>query len=127
MKKVMSVALIATMLVLAGCNSLYKGAVTVTKVRDTAMKELAQLNKQGKISPATDAKITVADAQYRTAAEVAVKALEAYKASGDKVQYLAALQAVKAAVGGILDILVPMIPQSEAVTLQSDLVKAVQL
>lgn len=112
---------------LVGCAGLYSGVVTVTKVRDSAMKELAQLNKQGKISAATDTKIAAADLAYRQAAEVATKALEEYKVSGDKTKYIQALQTVKVAVTAILDILTPMISQSQSAEYQTQLLKAVNL
>ena len=113
--------------VLCGCGTLYKGIVTITEVRDRAMKELAQLNKAGKISAQTDARIAQADLAYRQAAETAEKALIAYKEFGSKDQYMAALQAVKAAVFNIIDILVPLTTQTNARQLQSDLVDAVKL
>lgn len=124
MKKLLALGLT---LVLVGCSGLYSGVVTVTKVRDNAMKELAQLNKQGKISADTDKKITAADLAYRQAAEVAAKALEEYKVSGDKTKYVQALQTVKVAVSAILDILTPLISQGQAVEYQTQLLKAVNL
>jgi hypothetical protein len=122
MKKVMTT--MVTVALLCGCSSLYKGIVSVTEIRDKAMTELAALNKQGKISAATDAKIAQADAYYRTSAEAAAKALIAYKTNGDKGQYVMALQAVKSAVVVLLDILNPMIPQTQASAMQVDLMKA---
>lgn len=118
--------LIASLLVvlLVGCTSLYTTTVTITKVRDSAMKELAALNKQGKITPDTDAKIAQADLAYRRAAEVAEKALIAYKAGGEATQYTAALQAVKVALSGVLDILGQFITSSEKAGYTKQLVKA---
>ncbi len=54
-------------------------------------------------------------------------ALTAYKTSGDKSQYVAALSALKVALQSVLDILYPLVPQAEAANLQSQLVKATQL
>ena len=119
--------MILTVAILCGCGTLYNGIVTITQVRDSAMKELAALSKQGKISDATDTKIEVADKAYREAAETASKALIAYKAGGDKGQYVAALMAVKVAIASILDILTPMISQSEALSLNTSLSKATKL
>lgn len=124
MKKLLALGLT---LVLVGCSGLYSSVVTVTKVRDNAMKELAQLNKQGKISADTDKKIAAADLAYRQAAEVAAKALEEYKVSGDKTKYVQALQTVKVAVSAILDILTPLISHGQAVEYQTQLLKAVNL
>lgn len=122
MKKLLAVVMIATLV--SGCAGIYSGVVTMTKIRDSAMKELAQLHKQGKISATTDTKIAEADLKYRQAAEVAEKALIAYQDGGDKLQYVAALQAVRAAVGGILDILTPFVSQNTAIDMQADLAKA---
>lgn len=70
------------------------------------MKELATLYAQGKITETTDAKITQADAVYRQAAEVAQKALIAYRDNpSTATNYTSALQATKVAVSGVLDIL----------------------
>jgi len=125
MKKITTTILAVALL--CGCATVYKSVVTITQVRDSALKQLAQLNKAGKLSIATYNKVEAADAAYRQAAEVAEKALIAYKTSGDQVQYVQALQAVKAAVSAILDILNPMIPLADATALQTQLVKAVKL
>ena len=122
MKK--TIMIMTTVALLCGCSSLYKGVVTVTEVRDKAMTELARLNKEGKISAATDAKIAQADNAYRVAAENASKALVAYKTTGDKSQYVIALQLVKTATATILDILTPLVPQPQAVSLQTSLINA---
>lgn len=112
---------------LCGCNSLYKGIVTITDVRYTALKQLAQLNKEGKISKETDAKIAEADVAFLKAAEATQKALIAFKESGDSAAYVRALQVTKSAVGSILDILLPMIEKQEAIKLQTSLQTATKL
>lgn len=112
------------LIVVCGCAGLYNGVVTVTQVRDSAMHELAVQRKAGLISNETDAKIESADAKYRQAAELAAKSLVAYKESGDKTQYIAALQATKVAVTGILDILTPLVAHTKSVELQTQLLKA---
>lgn len=122
MKKYLALGLVAALIV--GCGTVFTGIVTITKVRDNAMKELAQLNKQGLISADTDKKIAAADLAYRQAAEVTVKALEASKATGDTTAYIQALATTKAAVMGILDILMPMISQDKAVQYQTQLLQA---
>lgn len=123
--KTLTTILFAALLV--GCGTLYKSIVTVTEVRDQAMKELATLHKAGLISAETDAKIANADIAYRKAAEVTVAALEAYKVSGDKTQYLAALKATKAALNAILDILTPLIGSDKSSDLFAKLANAQQL
>lgn len=113
--------------ILVGCTSLWSHVVTITEVRDSAMRELAQLSAQGKISEATDAKIAKADEVYRKAAENAAKALRAYQAGGSESEYVAALQAAKVAVTGLLDILTPFLTQTEAVKINTQLAKASKL
>lgn len=124
--KALFISLLAVLLV--GCSSLYTQIVTVTKIRDSAMKELATLSKQGKITPATDAKIAQADSVYRQAAETAQKALIAYQASpSTATNYTAALQATKLAVSGVLDILAQFVASNEMTTYRTQLTKANKL
>lgn len=124
--KALFISLLAVLLI--GCSSLYTQIVTVTKIRDSAMKELAALSKQGKITPATDAKIAQADAVYRQAAETAQKALIAYQASpSTATNYTAALQATKLAVSGVLDILAQFVAANEMTTYRTQLTKANKL
>lgn len=113
---------------LSGCSTLYTQIVTVTQIRDSAMKELAALHAQGKITRATDEKIAQADAVYRQAAEAATAALKAYRDNPSAgTNYTAALQATKVAVSGILNILGQFIPSSESAAYNTKLVKANQL
>jgi len=81
-------------ILILGCTNFYGNVVTITKIRDSAMKELAALHAKGKISAETDAKIEKADLAYRQAAEVAEKALIAYKGDATGDDYLKALRAV---------------------------------
>ena len=111
-----------------GCGTLWGHVITVTEVRDSAMRELAALSAQGRISPATDAKITQADDAYRTAAEITARALVAYKAGTSQPgDYAASLKAVKDAVSAILDILAPLVMPSEGAGFRTRLEKASQL
>lgn len=125
---VLPITIVGTVAVV-GCRggSVWPHIVTVTEVRDSAMKELAQLSKQGQISEATDAKIAKADEVYRAAAETAAKSLRTYKEGGSEADYVKALAAAKAAVTGILDILTPFLTQAEAVKLNTQLAKASRL
>lgn len=117
-----------TIALLAGCSTLFTQIVTVTQIRDSAMKELAALHAQGKITRSTDEKIAQADAVYRKSAEVAASALKAYRDNPSAgTNYTAALQATKVAVSGILNILGQFIPASESAAYNTKLVKANQL
>lgn len=119
-------SLLAVLLI--GCAGLYTQIVTVTQVRDSAMKQLAVLNAQGKITAETDAKIGQADAVYRQAAETAQKALIAYRNSpSTATNYTAALQATKVAVSGLLDILSQFVVSTEMTKYRAQLTKANKL
>jgi hypothetical protein len=96
-------ALLAT-----SCAGFFDAVVTVTEVRDSAMKELAQLHKQGLLTPEQDFKIASADLAYRKAALVTERALVAYQNGGDRAEFVAAMTALKAAAGEILAILNPL-------------------
>lgn len=123
--KALFISLLAVLLI--GCSSLYTQIVTVTKIRDSAMKELAILSKQGKIGAATDQKIAQADQIYRQAAETAQAALVAYKANGDPATYQNALSAVKTALTGVLNILAQFVPASETANYKAQLATATKL
>ena len=65
--------------VLIGCQSLYTGTVTLTKVVDSAAKEYAKLYNDGLVPPDVSAKVSSAFANYQKSAGVAHDALVAYK------------------------------------------------
>lgn len=112
----------AVMVMLSACTSLYKGVITVTQIRDSAMKELAQLYKKGLISPEMDKKIYEADVNYRAAALLTEQTLTAYKSgSGSQEDYLTALNTTKLAISGILDILRPLVISDNVRKLDNDL------
>lgn len=125
MKKL--IPLLILLFIVAGCQSLYTNVVTITQIRDTAMKAWAASSAAGKSTPKIDAAVVAADAQYRAAASVALKALQAYKAGGDQAAYLNSLNAVRAAVGALLDLIGPIISTTQKQTLTTDLSKASQL
>lgn len=111
----------------SGCKSVYTGVITITQVRDSAMRELASLHKQNLIDTQTDHRIAEADLKYRAAAKVAESALTASKVSGDQSQYLLALQLVRTAVSDLINILRPIAAQSKVETLENNLAKASKL
>lgn len=125
MKKL--IPIVALLLLAVGCQSLYTSVVTITQVRDSAMKAWANASATGKSTAKIDAAVVAADAQYRAAANVALKALQAYKAGGDQAAYLNSLNAVRAAVGSLLDLIAPILTASQTQTLTTQLSKASQL
>jgi hypothetical protein len=123
MKK-LTLPIVAVLLMLTACGTLYTGVVTITSVVDSGMKEYAALQVAGKTTPALDAKVQNGHDKYRMAASAAQTALVAYKASGDNAQWIAALQAVRAAADEIIQLIVPLVTPEKATTLQNNLAKA---
>jgi len=115
---------LALVLLLVGCTSLYQSVLTITSVVDQAMKNWAALSVAGKTSPAVDAKVKAAHEVYRQAAGVTQQALVAYKASGDQTQYVAALNAAKAAAQGVIDLIVPLLEPAVGTQLLNNLANA---
>lgn len=107
-----------------GCASLYTSTVTITSVVDAGMKDWASASAAGKTTPAIDAAVTKAHDKYRASCATAQKALEAYKATGDQSQYVAALTAVRAAASGIFELITPIIAPAEAQSLNAKLSQA---
>lgn len=118
------IPILAVAFLCMACQTLFTSTVTITSVVDSAMKQWAALSVKGTTGPVIDAKVVDAHNKYRAACGVAQAALVAYKASGDQTQYVAALSAVKAAAGGIIDLIVPFITTDRGVTLKSNLTKA---
>lgn len=128
MKYARTLAALLLTALLIGCAGLYSHIVTLTEVRDSAMKELALMSKQGRITAATDAKIAKADEVYRQSAETAAVALKMYRDGiGTQNNSIAALQAAKTALTGLLDILAQFIPASETTKYRTQVAKATKI
>lgn len=125
MKRILS--LIIAVVLLTGCNTLFKSTVTLTQVVDSAMKQWASLSVNGLTTPEFDAKVVVAHDNYRAAAAAAQSALIAYKNTGDQESYLKAFEAARAAAGPVVDLIVKIISPARGVELQTDLAKANKL
>lgn len=118
------IPILAIAMLCVACQTLFTSTVTITSVVDSAMKQWAALSTKGTTGPTIDAKVVDAHNKYRASCAVAQAALVAYKASGDQTQYIAALNAVKVAAAGIIDLIVPFVATDKGVTLKSDLTKA---
>lgn len=110
-----------------GCATLFKASITLTKVVDTALKEAAALKVQGFMPAETELRLISAHETYRKAAGTAVVALEAYKLSGDKAEYVRALETARGAASSIIELLVPLIGAARSDDLKGDLKKASKL
>lgn len=122
--RIQTLTLLAAIVLLAGCATLFRTIVTITEVRAQAMTELAGLHARGLITPELDKKIDAIDLRYRQSAEVAENALIAYKAGGDQAAYLTALNVTRSVVFELLDILTPMLTQEKSTKLNTTLTKA---
>ncbi len=118
------ITLLGVVALLSACSTLYTSTVTITQVVDSAMKDWAQMSVAGKTSTAIDTAVVKAHDQYRAACGVAQTALVAYKNSGDSTEYVKAIVAVRAAADGLFAIITPLMPQSKATTLRTQLAKA---
>lgn len=123
-KNLFSLGIVALLLLATSCATFFGTVVTITQVRDSAMKQLASLNKQGLINAETDAKIAEADVQYRAAAHAAELALIAYKNGGSPDNYYNALEVVRASVDTILAILRPLVAPETMAPLETNLKNA---
>ena len=125
MKQTLKTLWIATLLTVliasVGCGTLYKSSVTITSTVDAAMKGWAELSVAGKTGPDVDAKVKVYHAEYAKACGVAARALEAYKATGDKAEYLRALEVVRTSAADLFTFILPLLTDSEALKLETQL------
>lgn len=124
-KNVLPILLLAV--ALTACTTVYTGIVTLTSVVDSAMKNWAALSVAGKTTPIIDTKVVAAHDTYRKACAVAQSALVAYKTSGNDADYLKALEAARAAAGGLIDLIVPLLDSQTAATLKAKQAKATAL
>lgn len=118
---------LALTIILAGCTTLFTGAVTITKVVDTTMKAYAELKVNNQTTPAIDEAAKKAHDQYRQYCGVAAKALQTYKDTGDPGSYNAAFQAVRSAALDIINLLQPLLAPDQVTKLKTQLMSAKQL
>ncbi len=112
-------------LVAVSCQSLYTGAVTLTKTVEAAARDYAVIYKQGLVPPDVHVKVSNAHIEYRKAAGVAADALEAYKA-GKTVDTKAALEAARVAANNFVDLLVGLLPKQRITQVRSMIKEARQ-
>jgi hypothetical protein len=123
MNRIANPMLVLLCVLLMGCQSLYTGTVTLTKVVDSASKEYARLYNLGLVPPDVHVKAGAAHANYQRAAGAAEAALIAAKA-GKTADVKGTLEAAKLAAAGFIDVLVPLLTREKTATLRADLAKA---
>jgi hypothetical protein len=127
MKSAQSIQLLALMLVLAGCQSFYRGVVTLTSVVDGAAVEYARLYNDGLVTTELAQKVAAAHMNFRLACGVAKDALIAYKNGGPSAspeQYNVALTAAQQAAQQFIALLLPLLPPHDSIALQTRLKSA---
>lgn len=112
------------LLITVGCNSLYKGAVTLSQAEDAVMKQWATLHNDHMTTPDIDTKVMAAHANFNAAKLAAAAALRSYAAGGDKANYIRLLEAARAAIDPLFSILQPLMSQSTASSLKLQVLNA---
>lgn len=115
--------LLGLAVLVAGCQSLYVGTVTLTKVVEDAGREYAQLYNDGFVPPDLAVKASLAHQEYRKAAGVAADALTAYKL-GQTADTKTTLEAARIAAGHFIDVLVPLLTKQRTAELRAQVQKA---
>ncbi len=109
---------------MVGCAGLNRSIITVTDVVDSAMTEYADAQVRGLTTPALDAKVKAAHAEYQKAAGLALVAYQTATANGDKPAALATLKTLREAVDPLFDLITPKLAADRAVTLSQQLNQA---
>ncbi len=110
--------------VMLGCQSFYSGAVTLTKVVDSAARQYAHAYNDGLVSAEVATRVASAYESYRKAAGVAQEALISYKESGDSREFDKALESARSAASGFIDLVVPYLASERVSQLRNQLAKA---
>ena len=118
MKKL--IVMIGTVVLLAGCTTFNKAAVTLTEAEDAVMKEWATLHNDHKTTSELDLKVMAAHAKFKESCAVAAAFLRSYSAGGgDKASYVSALEAARATIGPLLQLIEPLLTTSKVSKLQT--------
>ncbi len=115
-------ALFALVLV-AGCQTLFTGTITLTGIVDDASKEYASAFNKGLVPADVAQKAAATHLEYRRAAGIAADALTAYKL-GQTADVKGTLEAARVAASHFIDVLVPLLTKQKAATLKMQVQKA---
>jgi len=120
--KAINLALVAFLMLLVSCTTLYRATVSITSLVDGAAKTYANLYNRGLIPPDVAAKVSVAFKNYQADAKVAHDALVAYKASGgDDATYRQAFAAVLSSANGFVNLCIPFFAPQDSIAIQQRL------
>ena len=118
---------IAIACLLTSCATVYKSAIILTEAEDAVMKEWATAHNNKLTTPDLDLKVMAAHQKFESAKKVAAIALRAYEAGGDKGAYVAALEACRATIGPLIDLLTNVIAPQRATILRTNVATATKL
>lgn len=121
MRKNLALALFAVFLL--GCQSLYTGVVSLTRVVDDAARSYAKLYNDGLVPPDVHVKASLAHAEYRKAAGVLADALDAVKL-GKTADTKAALEAARTAAYNFVDAVFSVIGKQRVTEARAQIAKA---
>lgn len=112
------------MLITVGCNTIYSSAVTLTEVEDAVMRQWARLHNDRLTTADIDIRVNAAHENFNKLRLTAAIALRAYQAGGDKANYIKALEAARAAIDPLFEILQPLLTPDTTKTLKSQALNA---
>lgn len=112
------------LLITVGCNTIYSSAVTLTEVEDAVMRQWARLHNDRLTTADIDMKVNAAHENFNKARITAAIALRAYQAGGDKANYIKALEAARAAINPLFEILQPLLTAESTKKLKSQALNA---
>jgi hypothetical protein len=116
-KKLITMAMVV---LLAGCTTFNKTAVTLTEAEDAIMKEWATLHNDHKTTSELDLKVMKAHAAFKESCLVAATFLHSYSEGGaDKASYVAALEAARASIGPLLQLIEPLLSSTKIAKLHT--------
>jgi hypothetical protein len=118
---------IAVCALLTSCATIYKSAIILTEAEDAVMREWATAHNNKLTTPDLDLKVMAAHAKFEQAKKVAAVALRAYEAGGDQGAYVAALEACRATIGPLIDLLTNVIAPQRATILRANVATATKL
>lgn len=110
----------------AGCGTVYKTAILLTDAEDAIMREWARAHNDHLTTADMDLKVMAAHSKFNSAKKVAAAALRTYNAGGDKAAYERALEAARAAIDPLFDLLSPVLSAQKMTALRANVAAANQ-
>lgn len=119
MKHLIYITILITSFLLAGCGTVHKSSVVISDVEDALMKEWARAHNDHLTTPALDTKVINAHTKFNEAKKIAAAALRTYEADGEQDAYFKALNALRAALDPLFELLNPVVSEARMSALKS--------